>query len=171
MRRSGGGGGSGTRRTSIVEERRWDRSIHGGRGIDGRDANLARHGCGRGVGGWEVRRLHFYRRAAVGVTKADPAQHGCGHGDDGQLRAGGATAPPPSLIGGGRDVDGSSAARNFATRNFLNLTCHQRKNNRAGQRQCQAEWPKRRWHRAKRRWGLALVDASALPSPHPPKQR
>ncbi|EAY85530.1 hypothetical protein OsI_06903 [Oryza sativa Indica Group] len=82
----------------------------GGRGIDGQDANPARHDCGRGIGGWEARRLHLYRRAAGGAMKADPAQHGCGRGDDGRLRAGGAAAPPPSLIGGGRDVGGSSAA-------------------------------------------------------------
>uniref|UniRef100_A0A0E0QHU8 Uncharacterized protein n=1 Tax=Oryza rufipogon TaxID=4529 RepID=A0A0E0QHU8_ORYRU len=80
-----------------------------------------RHGTGCGHGGdgrlrvrrWrrEARRLNLYRRAVAGATSADPARHGCGRGNDGRMRAAGAAAPPPLLIGGGHDVGGSVTAR------------------------------------------------------------
>uniref|UniRef100_A0A0E0B1N2 Uncharacterized protein n=1 Tax=Oryza glumipatula TaxID=40148 RepID=A0A0E0B1N2_9ORYZ len=64
----------------------------------------------------EARQLHLYRRAATGVTSADPARHGCGCGNNERLQAGGAAAPPPLLIGSGRDVGGYGVARLRARR-------------------------------------------------------
>uniref|UniRef100_A0A0E0B1M7 Uncharacterized protein n=1 Tax=Oryza glumipatula TaxID=40148 RepID=A0A0E0B1M7_9ORYZ len=58
----------------------------------------------------EARQLHLYRRAATGVTSADPARHGCGCGNNERLQAGGAAAPPLPPSGNGRDVSGSGTA-------------------------------------------------------------